>query len=161
MSPSGGRCEPGGSRGCWRVRGGEEGGGEAVMGTSTPPVSPQAELSQSSGVTVHQLPQGQRRSKTLRGVESLMIRNSGDDILSNYFRMRNVSDSLSQRQNNRNSSYLDLLELVTTELNLKDFQVDPDENFPNAYLQNNHPLECELVESAFDFLDSIEDDQVY
>ena len=74
--------------------------------------------------------------------------------------MRNVSDSLSQRQHNRNSSYFDLLELVTTELNLKDLRVDPDDNFPN-YLKDNHPLECELVESAFDFLDNIEDSEVY
>ena len=73
--------------------------------------------------------------------------------------MRNVSDSLSQRQHNRNSSYFDLLELVTSELNLKDLRVDgPDDNFRTDYLRNNQSLECKLVESAFDFLDNIEDD---
>ena len=76
--------------------------------------------------------------------------------------MRNVSDSLSQKQHNRNSSYFDLLELVTSELNLKDLRVDsPDDNLKNDYLKKNHPLDYKLVESAFDFLDNIEDDEVY
>ena len=91
-----------------------------------------------------------------------MIRNCGTDSWSNYFRMRNVSDSLSQRQYNRNSSYLDLLELVTSELNLKDLKVDgAEDNFTNDFIKNNPPLDLEIVESAFDFLSSIEDDEVY
>ena len=90
-----------------------------------------------------------------------MIRNYGTDNLSNYFRMRNVSDSLSQRQYNRHSSYLDLLELVTSELNLKDLKVDGADNFTNDFIKNNPPLDLEIVESAFDFLSSIEDDEVY
>ena len=91
-----------------------------------------------------------------------MIRNWRDDNLSNYFRMRNVSDSLSQRQHNRNSSYFDLLELVTSELNLKDLKVDGAEsNFKNDFIKNNPPLDLEIVESAFDFLSTIEDDEVY
>ena len=91
-----------------------------------------------------------------------MIRNWRDDNLSNYFRMRNVSDSLSQRQHNRNSSYFDLLELVTSELNLKDLKVDEaEDNFKNDFIKNNPPLDLEIVESAFDFLSTIEDDEVY
>ena len=90
------------------------------------------------------------------------MRNYGADNLSNYFRMRNVSDSLSQRQYNRNSSYLDLLDLVTSELNLKDLKVDgAEDNFKTDFIRNNPPLDLEIVESAFDFLSTIEDDEVY
>ena len=103
-----------------------------------------------------------RRTARESGGESLMRRNCGADNLSNYFRMRNVSDSLSQRQYNRNSSYLDLLDLVTSELNLKDLKVDgAEDNFKDDFIKNNPPLDLEIVESAFDFLSTIEDDEVY